>query len=259
MPRVAAAALAPDLAGLPPSLASLRQAALEGDGAALYEIASREADGRGIGRDLAVSAKLFEKLAQSGYAPAQYRLGSQYEKGMGVTRDPAQARTWYGKAAEQGHVRAMHNLAVLMAESGGAGGKPDYAAAATWFRRAAEFGVRDSQYNLAVLVARGLGVPQDLGQSYVWFAAAAAQGDEDAGRKRDEVAGKLAPKDLATAKTLAAAWKPKVADPAVNDAPAPRAEPAAQAAAPMSLIGAPPPITGRRPEVRASGKQAAGV
>ncbi|MFE1600322.1 hypothetical protein [Methylobacterium sp. ID0610] len=249
VPRIAAAAsLAPDLAGLPPALASLRQAALDGDGAAIYELASREADGRGLPRDLALSAKLFERLANHGYAPAQYRLGSQYEKGMGVTRDVAQARLWYGKAADQGHVRAMHNLAVLMAESGGAGGKPDYAAAASWFRRASEYGVRDSQYNLAVLLARGLGVPQDLAQSYGWFAAAAAQGDDDAGHKRDEVAAKLSAKDLAAAKALAEGWKPKTPDPASNEPPPPRAEPAsAQAPAPMSLVGAPPPFPTSRP------------
>ncbi|ACL60134.1 SEL1-like repeat protein [Methylobacterium nodulans] len=249
VPRVAAAAsLGPDLAGLPASFASLRQAALDGDGAALYELASREADGRGTVRDLALAAKLFERLASLGYAPAQYRLGSQYEKGMGVTRDVSQARLWYGKAAEQGHVRAMHNLAVLMAESGGAGGKPDYAAAAAWFRRASEFGVRDSQYNLAVLLARGLGVPQDLGQSYGWFAAAAAQGDDDAGRKRDEVAAKLGAKELAAAKAAAEAWNARLPDPAVNEPPPPRPEPAsAQSAAPMSLIGAPPPVAAARP------------
>jgi localization factor PodJL len=141
----------------------------------------------------------------------------------------------------QGHVRAMHNLAVMLAESGAAGGKPDYTSAATWFRKAAEYGVRDSQYNLAVLQARGLGVTQDLNQAYGWFAAAAAQGDDDAGRKRDEVAGKLAPKDLAAARSAAEAWKARVPDAAVNDPPAPRVETAANPGA-MSLIGAPPPL-----------------
>jgi localization factor PodJL len=260
VPRIAGAALGGDLAGLPASFAPLRQAALEGDGAALYEIASRAGDGRGMTRDLALSAKLFERLSNAGYAPAQYRLGSQYEKGMGVTRDAGQARVWYGRAADQGHVRAMHNLAVMLAESGAAGGKPDYAAAAQWFRRAAEFGIRDSQYNLAVLLARGLGASQDLVQSYGWFAAAAAQGDEDAGRKRDEVAGKLSPKDLAAAKAGAEAWKPKSADPAVNEPPPPRPESTAQAAGPMSLIGAPPPAGAqRRPEPARSAAKPAGT
>ncbi|TGE01463.1 SEL1-like repeat protein [Methylobacterium nonmethylotrophicum] len=245
-PRVTdMASLSNELSGIPSGAGSLRQAALEGDGAAVYELASRTVDGRGLPRDAALAAKLFDRLAGAGYAPAQYRLGSQYEKGLGLVRDQDKARLWYGRAAMQGHVRAMHNLAVMLAESGAVGGKPDYASAANWFRKAAEYGVRDSQYNLAVLLARGLGVTQDLNQAYGWFAAAAAQGDEDAGRKRDEVAGKLAPKDLAAARAAAEAWKPKTPDPAVNDPPAARVETAATPG-PMTLIGAPPPLSAGR-------------
>lgn len=231
------ASLGRELSSVPAGLASLKQSALDGDGAAIYELAAREADGRGMPRDLAVAAKLYEKLADAGYAPAQFKLGSFFEKGSGVIRDLGQAKTWYGRAADRGNIRAMHNLAVLHAENPSASGKPDFATASTWFRRAAEYGVRDSQYNLAVLYARGLGVGQDLIQSYAWFSAAAAQGDEEAGKKRDDVAAKLSPKDLAAAKAVASAHKPKVADPSANDMPP------AKAAAPaaMSLLGAPPP------------------
>ncbi len=230
-------ALGGELAGIPTGLSKLRQAALDGDGAAIYELASREADGRGMPRDLALAAKLYEKLAQAGYAPAQYKLAGHYEKGSGVVRDLGPAKLWYGRAAEQGHARSMHNLAVLYAENPSASGRPDYATAASWFRRAAESGVRDSQYNLAVLYARGLGLTQDLVQSYVWFSAAAQQGDEDAGKKRDDVAAKLGPGDLAQARGLASAFRPRRLDPAVNEPPA--SKDAANSA--MTLLGAPPP------------------
>lgn len=233
---LAMAGLAGDLAGVPADLAKLKQQALDGDGLAVWELALREAEGRGLNRDLAVSAKLFEKLAAAGYAPAQYKLGGQYEKGAGLVRDLAQAKLWYGRAAEQGHARSMHNLAVIYAENPAAGGKPDYASAASWFRQGAEHGVRDSQYNLGVLYARGLGVGQDLVQSYAWFAAAAVQGDEDAGKKRDEVAGKLGPADLANARGIAAGFKVRKLDPAVNDAPG-----IAEAAGAVTLLGAPTP------------------
>ncbi|BAU92175.1 Sel1 domain-containing protein repeat-containing protein [Methylorubrum populi] len=238
LPPVAGmAALGTDLAGLPPALAKLKQDALDGDGAAVWEIASRQAEGRGVTRDLAVAAKFYEKLALAGYAPAQFKVGNAYEKGSGLTRDVEKAKLWYGRAADQGNVRAMHNLAVLHAENPAANGKPDFTNAANAFRRAAEHGVRDSQYNLAVLYARGLGVGQDLVQSYLWFSAAAGQGDQEAGRKRDEVATKLSPKDLGEAKALAAGFRAKTADPAANEAPSPKAT----AAAPMSLMGAPSP------------------
>ena len=250
LPQVASmAGLAPDLAGLPPALATLKQSALDGDGAAIWDLAGRAAEGRGMVRDLAVAAKLYERLGGAGYAPAQFKIGNAYEKGSGVVRDIAQAKGWYGRAADAGNARAMHNLAVLHAENPAANGRPDFATAAESFRRAAEHGVRDSQYNLAVLYARGLGTGQDLVQSYLWFSAAAAQGDEEAGRKRDEVAAKLSPADLARGKGLVAAFKAKAVDPSANEPPAPK--PAA--APPVSLMGAPSPVPHANPFQKRAG------
>ncbi|WP_442756265.1 peptidoglycan-binding protein [Methylocystis sp. JAN1] len=227
---------APDAIGVIKSLAQ------QGDPSAQYELAVRLADGRGVARDAKTAAQWFEKAAAQGLAPAQYRLGSFYEKGVGVERDYARAKKYYQSAAEAGNARAMHNLAVLLAE-GGDGGKPDYAAASEWFRKAAEFGVRDSQYNLAILFARGLGVPQSLTQSYLWFAAAADQGDADAAKKRDEVAARLDTKDLSTAKSLAAGFKPKEPRREANDVLPPKGgweslrDPSANAGKPSASPG----------------------
>ena len=193
----------------------LRKAALDGNARAVYELASRAADGPSASRDPKLALRLFERAAVAGLAPAQFRLGNMFEKGIGTSRDLSLARVWYTRAAERGNAKAMHNLAVLHAE--GVSGKPDYAMASEWFRRAAEFGVRDSQYNLAVLLGRGLGSAVDLAQSYLWFSVAAGQGDDDAGKKRDEIAQRLSVTDLAAAKAEAAAWKPKPADSAAND------------------------------------------
>ncbi|MGO4285196.1 hypothetical protein [Bosea sp. TAB14] len=205
------------LGDLPTGLGSagLRKAALDGDARAVYELATRAADGPAGSRDPKLALRLFERAAVAGLAPAQFRLGNMFEKGVGAPRDLPLARIWYQRAAERGNAKAMHNLAVLYAE--GAAGKPDYATANTWFAKAAELGVRDSQYNLAVLLGRGLGAPADLAQSYVWFAIAAVQGDEDAARKRDEVAQRLKPEELAAAKARATGWKPKVLDTAANE------------------------------------------
>jgi localization factor PodJL len=218
-PAVNAEAVQPvtGLGELPPGLGGpgLRKAALDGDARAVYELASRAADGPAATRDPKLAMRLFERAAVAGLAPAQFRLGNMFEKGIGTARDLSLARVWYTRAAERGNAKAMHNLAVLHAE--GVSGKPDYASATDWFRRAAEHGVRDSQYNLAVLLGRGLGAPTDLAQSYLWFAVAASQGDDDAARKRDEVAQRLSPTDLAAAKAEAAAWKPRQASAAANE------------------------------------------
>ena len=207
---------APDAPGAAP--ASLKQAALNGDPVALYEMALRTMEGRGVAREPRAAVAMFEKAGEKNFAPAQYRAGNAYEKGLGVPRDVEAARRWYQRAAENGNTRAMHNLAVLMAEGGG--GKPDYASAMTWFQKAAEHGVRDSQFNLAVLYARGLGTTQDMARSYTWFAIAAGQGDDEAAKKRDEVGTRLQPADLTRAKTSAERWRAAPSIPAANEIPA---------------------------------------
>jgi len=229
----------------PPAKAvDLRAAANAGDAAAQYELATRLFEGRTMTRDLGQSALWFEKAALQELAPAQYRLGSLYEKGVGVARDTARAKTLYQRAADRGNIRAMHNLAVLYAE--GSGGKPDYGAAAQWFRKASEHGVRDSQYNLAILYARGLGIGQDLTQSWVWFSLAAVQGDEDAGKKRNDVAARLNAQQLAAAKAIVDGFQPKANDKAANEVAAPAggwelATPAAAAPTPKPETNAAKP------------------
>ncbi len=215
--------------GLPSGLKTMADA---GDAAAEYELGSRFAEGRLVPRDFAAAAKWYAKAADQGSAPAQYRLASLYEKGLGVGQDKGKARALYLKAADAGNPRAMHNLAVLLADGDG---KPDYDGAATWFRKAAQFGVHDSQFNLAILLARGLGVSQSLVQSYQWFAIAADQNDEDAAKKRDEIATKLGANDLAVAKALASSFRPRSANlAAVEVAPPPGGWDGAPPASPVS-------------------------
>ncbi|HEY1736917.1 MAG TPA: hypothetical protein VGG12_09725 [Methylovirgula sp.] len=218
--------------------AVLQTLAHAGNAKAQYQLATDYAVGHDIDRDFDLAAQWYEKAAAQGLVPAQYRVGSLYEKGLGVRRDSNVAMVWYRKAADRGNIRAMHNLAVLTAE-GGDTGKPDYAGAAQWFRKAAEYGVRDSQYNVAILLARGLGVPQNLSLSYVWFAIAAGQGDEDAGKKRDEVGTHLNAADLAAAKAMAASFRPKTPDPDANEVTAPPGGwtlPASSAAKPRAKL-----------------------
>jgi len=191
---------------LPPTIGSetLRAAAANGDAAAEFEIASRFAEGRGVPRNLAAAADWFERAAKQGLAPAQLRLGSLYEKGLGVKKSIETARRHYLMAAAAGNAKAMHNLAVLYAE--GTDGKPDYTDAARWFRKAADFGVTDSQFNLAILYSRGIGVEGNLGEAYKWFAIAAQAGDVGAGKRRDELAGRLDRSTMVAARKAAQAW-----------------------------------------------------
>ena len=202
----------------------MRDAVLAGSPAAEYDLAQRLFDGRGLDQNQAAAASWFDRAASAGFAPAAFRLGAFYQKGVGVQRDPAAAKRWYTAAARAGNARAAHNLGVMEAEP--ADEKADYAEAARLVRKAGQMGVRDSQYNLAVLYARGLGVERDLGQAWLWFSLAAAQGDPEAARKRDEVAAKMDPAGLAAAADLLSRFKAVAPDPAANDA-APTPGPAA--------------------------------
>jgi len=229
---------------------ALRAAAGAGDPPAQFELASRLADGRGVARDPHAAFLWFDRAAAQGLAPAQYRLGSFYEKGVGVTRDAALATAWYKKAAEAGNARAMHNLAVLIAEGGGI--KPDYSEAANWFQKAAQLGVKDSQYNLAILYARGMGLAQDMNQAWFWFSLAAKQGDQDAAKKRDEVAAKMDAKTLADDAVALASFRAGTPSPAANEVPSPPGGWDAGASGALQAPPASPQATNAAPHTSAS-------
>jgi localization factor PodJL len=192
---------------------ALRAAAAAGNPAAEFEIAVRFAEGRGVPANLELAVYWFDRAARQGVAPAYYRLGSLYEKGLGVKKDLDKARQLYLVGADKGNAKAVHNLAVLYAE--GIDGKPDYRTASQWFRKAADRGVADSQYNLGILYARGIGVDQNLAESYKWFALAAQQGDQDAAKKREDVAARLDQQSLVAAKLAVQTW---AADPPPDEA-----------------------------------------
>ena len=220
-PGAAVAPIAPSDLGPTPSATlpaaiggpALRAAAASENPAAEFEVAVRYSEGRGVPQSFEAAARWFERAADHGLAPAQFRLGCFYEKGQGVKKDLETARRLYLSAADRGHAKAMHNLAVLYAE--GIDGKPDYKTASQWFRKAADHGVPDSQFNLGILYARGIGVEQNLPESYKWFSLAAQQGDQDAAKKRDEVAARLDPQALVAARLAAQTF---TADPQPEDA-----------------------------------------
>ncbi|MCG7394845.1 hypothetical protein MHY87_18250 [Microvirga sp. ACRRW] len=199
--------------------AALRQAAQAGDATAIYDIAARAAEGRGIPQDMPLAIHFYERAAQAGLPPAQERLAMILEKGIGTPRDPKQAAMWYERAAQGGNIRAMHNLATLLAS--GSNGKPDYVSALRWYNEAAESGLKDSQFNMGVLLTRGIGTKADPAKAYKWFALAAAQGDQDAAKKRDELAGRLSATEMKTVQSALEQWHPRPVDPTANAEPIP--------------------------------------
>ncbi|MDO9411610.1 MAG: hypothetical protein Q7T81_03415 [Pseudolabrys sp.] len=215
-------ATAPAKTDLPIALGSnrLRLAAMGGDAAAAYEVATRFSEGRNVPADPEEAARWYERSASKGLAQAQFRYASLLEKGNGVKKNLGQARKLYLAAATQGHAKAMHNLAVLYAE--GIEGKPDYGTAALWFRKAAQHGIADSQYNLGVLCARGLGTDKNIAEAYKWFSLAATQGDKEAAKKRDDVAAHLDAQEMGAARETAKTFVPEAQAPDAINVPVPQ-------------------------------------
>lgn len=208
----------PPQTDMPPAMIgpnSLRIAAAKGDASAEFEVAARFAEGKGVQQDFKQAIYWYGRAAARGFAIAQYRLGTLHERGLGAKADAARAKSWYVRAAEQGNIKAMHNLAVMAAGQSPSG---DYATAARWFQEAAERGLADSQYNLAVLIESGLGLPRDPKQAYVWLSLAAASGDKEAARRRDQVRATLDPTSHKAANATIETWRPKQPDLMANDA-----------------------------------------
>jgi uncharacterized protein len=126
--------------------------------------------------DYATALQILRPLADHGNAAAQYEIAGMYSHGQGVRQDYTRAAAWYRKAADQGNAGA--------------------------------------QFNLGEMYANAKGVPQDYVFAHMWFNLAAARTEIPVQRlflakKRDEVAAKMTPDQIAEAQRLALEWEPK--------------------------------------------------
>ncbi len=107
--------------------------------------------------------------------------------------------------AEAGDAEAQTALAGLYLD--GQGAPADAAEAVRWYRRAAEQGDAVAQQNLGDLYRLGRGVGRELVSAYVWLSRAAEQGRRWSAQRRDEIAERMSPVQLAEAEARLAAWR----------------------------------------------------
>jgi localization factor PodJL len=215
-----------------------------GNPAAAYEMGSRFAEGRGVSVNFQQAVLWFDRAAKAGSVPGLFRLAVLYERGQGVAKDLQEARRLYLVAADKGHLKAMHNLAVMYVQA--IDGKPDFATAARWFKKAANYGVVDSQYNLGVLLWRGVGVDQNLPEAYKWFALAAGRGDQEAAKRRNDVAALLDAQSLNAARLAVQAFVAETPPPDAMTNPEP---PGGWDQVPSGASSPPPRVTAPQPRV----------
>lgn len=150
----------------------LRQAAVQGDAAASFELAEAYLVANPNSPD---TLDFLLQAVHAGLAAAQELLGDLYLQGRLVEKNAAQAAYWYHQAALQDDARAQNSLAILYQMGWGVG--QDWKQALYWYRLSAQQGLPAAQYNLGLFYEKGRVVNADPQEAARWFRLAAEQGD----------------------------------------------------------------------------------
>ncbi|HEV2495402.1 MAG TPA: tetratricopeptide repeat protein [Terriglobia bacterium] len=154
--------------------------------------------------DYATALKELRPLADQGNAEAQALLGLMYNLGRGVPRDYVQAEKWYRAAADQGNAQAECQLGSMYL-------KKDPTRALKLLKLSAEQGFSDSYLIIGLAYMSLKDVPRDLVEADMWLNLAAAHDDPLGASQRARCESQMTPNQVAKARALAAAWKPKTA------------------------------------------------
>jgi TPR repeat protein len=155
-------------------------------------------------------ARLQKKIAKTKNAPTvaaqkspEPSKSADFQKGLTAAKsgDYATALQHFRPLAKQGNASAQKNIGVMY--SMGKGVPKDHKTAVKWYRLAAEQGNADAQYNLGLMYLTGQGVIKDNVYAHMWYNIAASSGDKDAVSKRDIIAGKMTPAQIAKAQDFA--------------------------------------------------------
>lgn len=190
------------LADTPSDIATIKQAANQGDIWSQGALGLRYAKGDGVPQNFQQAFSCSQKAAELGDPTAQNTLGYLYEYGQGTPQDYAQAVAWYKKAAEQGFAIAQYNLGLKYAN--GEGVPQDSKEAAVWFTKAASQGLAPAQYNLGNMYGRGEGLSRSNTKAYAWFSLAATQGAAGAAENRKVLERELSDGQRESAQALIA-------------------------------------------------------
>ena len=91
-------------------------AAEKGFDKAQYNLGKRYRDGKGVSRNLELSAKWFLAAAEQGHVRAQNHIGVRLIRGDGIEKNPAKGLMYLILAAKNGHIRAAEHKADLSAD-----------------------------------------------------------------------------------------------------------------------------------------------
>jgi TPR repeat protein len=155
-----------------------------------------------------LAAQQFLLAAERGDASAQSSLGFMYQNGLGVVQDDAEATRWFLLAAEQGSQDAQ--LGLGYAYSKGNGVLQDHVEALRLYMLSVDLADVDKQYELGQMYQASssrsytrMNLPPDNVMAHMWFNIASANGHEDAGESRDDLATNMTTPDIYKAQAMA--------------------------------------------------------
>lgn len=154
--------------------------------------------------DYATALTEWQALAESGDVDASYGMGLLYGNGFGVDMNDELALKYYGIAAENGHADAQFNLAVM--HQNGWGVPQSDETANKWYALAAEQGITAAQIALGRFYGLDFLDSYDPIMAYKWFDLAEKLGDVDAADKRDFLAARMTPEQIAAADAQVSQW-----------------------------------------------------
>ena len=89
------------------------QAAEQGHGPSINNLADKYENGLGVPQDLAKAFELYSVAAEKNIIAAWYSLGCMYQDGRGVAQDKGKARAWLEKAAKYQFSDSVERLLAL--------------------------------------------------------------------------------------------------------------------------------------------------
>lgn len=153
-------------------------AAVQGNGAAMYNLGVMALTGKGAPKNAEAAAKWFKASADTGHSGGMVNWGLCRLNGFGTARDEKAGFDWIQKAADRGSANAMGMVAEAYLRGRGVGQDPRQAAG--WLQKAVDAGDGPSIAQLADLYGKGQGVARDPRRSFTLYERAAVAGDTDA-------------------------------------------------------------------------------
>jgi len=147
-----------------------------------------------------------QRRAKAGDAPAQYELGMMYYEGRGAPRNYEEAAELFFRSALSDHAHtldAKFYFGKMCLEGKGVLQKNNLDGVKrqglTALREAANKCHECAQLYCGKIYFEGKVVERDVAEAYKWYKMAAAQGNEEAVKKLDELEKEMSPEEIAVA------------------------------------------------------------